>query len=427
MKILDNYIEKNIKKILSLFFLLQPILDVIAGISLNLLRIDFTLSSILRFIFLIFCIYYLVFLNSKKKNIIYLLFLFIYFIAFSLVVLLNKDYSVLFYELKNVFNVFYFPIVLLALYNMFIQYKLSFKVNNIVYLYLIYVMLLLIPNLTHTSFMTYSQAKVGNAGWFLSANSVGNIFSIFSPFIIFYIISTKKNYLFKLFLIISSIYIFTSIGTKTPLLSLIICVGLTFLYYFISWFKSKKYNSIIISSILMIFLVFTSCIFIPKTSFYKNLQIHKDYLEVDSYLDLFTDYRLIDHFVFSQRLTFLGNTSSYYRGVDAFQKLVGVGFIENYGTDFVSTKMVEMDYFDILYRNGIIGFCLFFYVFVLIDDRKKLTNNLFGYEIKISIFLIFLLAFFTGHILISPSVSIFVSLIFIIYFQGGIYEKSYKG
>ena len=58
MKILDNYIEKNIKKILSLFFLLQPILDVIAGISLNLLRIDFTLSSILRFIFLIFCIYY---------------------------------------------------------------------------------------------------------------------------------------------------------------------------------------------------------------------------------------------------------------------------------------------------------------------------------------------------------------------------------
>ena len=427
MKILNNYIEKNIKKILSLFFLLQPILDVIAGITLNFLRIDFTLSSILRFIFLIFCIYYLVFLNCKKKNIIYLFFLFIYFIVFSLVVLLNKDFSVLFYELKNVFNVFYFPIVLLALYNMFIQYKISFKVNNVVYLYLVYIMLLLIPNLTHTSFTTYSQAKVGNAGWFLSANSVGNIFSIFSPFIIFYIISTKKNYLFKLFLIISSIYIFTSIGTKTPLLSLIICIGLTFLYYFISWFKSKKYKSIIISSILMIFLVFASCIFIPKTSFYKNIQIHKEYLNVDSFSQVLSDYRLIDHFIFSQRLTFLSNTSNYYKNVGISQKLFGIGFIENYGTDYVSTKMIEMDYFDILYRSGFIGFCLFFGVIILIDSKKMLINNLFNYEILVSIFLILLLGFFTGHILISPSVSIFVSLIFIIYFKGGIYEKNYKG
>lgn len=426
MKILNNFIEKNIKKILSIFFILQPILDVIAALMLNLLKIDFTLSSVIRFIFLGFCIYYLFFVNNDKKYKIYILSIIMYLIIFSSIILIKKDFNALFYELKNVFNTFYFPIVCPSLFNMFKCYKLNINVKNIVYIYLIYIMLILVPNLTHTSLMSYSEAKVGSVGWFLSANSVGNIFSILSPFVLFYIITKKNNYLFKAFLIISSLYIFSSLGTKTPLLSLAICFCLTFIYYFILWFKEKKYKNIFISTIVSCLLVIISFIFIPKTSFYKNIQIHKDYLGIDSYSEVFKDYKLIDHFIFSQRLTFLGNTSNYYNGVDVFQKLFGIGYIENYGTDFVSTKMIEMDYFDILFRNGFIGFCLFFSVFPIINEKKKSINNhLLKFEINVSILLILLLAFFTGHILISPSVSIFVSLIFIIYYQGGLYEKNY--
>ena len=125
-------------------------------------------------------------------------------------------------------------------------------------------------------------------------------------------------------------------------------------------------------------------------------------------------------------MTFLSNTSGYYRSVDVSQKLFGIGFIENYGTDLVSTKMIEMDYFDILFRNGFVGFILFFSVFpVIYEKRNKEKNMLLNLEIYISVILIFILAFFTGHILISPSVSIFVALILIIY-QGGLYEENYK-
>ena len=125
-------------------------------------------------------------------------------------------------------------------------------------------------------------------------------------------------------------------------------------------------------------------------------------------------------------MTFLSNTGSYYSNVDLPQKLFGVGFIENYGTDLVSTKTIEMDYFDILFRNGYIGFCLFFSVFPFIYEKKKNNKDLLNLEKSTSVVLIFILAFFTGHILVSPSVSIFVALVLIIY-QGGSYEKNYKG
>lgn len=426
MKKINYFVEKNIKKIISIFFIMQPILDVIAAVMLNCLHIEFTLSSIIRFLFIGFCIYYIFFINKKKKNIIYFSSIIIYILIFSLVMLFNKDISVLFYELKNTLNVFYFPIVFLTLYSINKQYKLSVSAKNIVYLYLIYCIFILIPNITHTAFMSYSISKVGNAGWFLSANSVGNILSILFPFVLYYILTVKRNYCFKLFIVISSLFIFVSLGTKTPLLSFLICIIVTFIYYFILWLKNKNYKYVFISSISSIILIFISFIFIPKTSFYKNIQIHKDYLGINNYIDIFKDYRLLDHFIFSQRLTFLNNTSNYYKGVDISQKVFGVGFIENYGTDLVSTKTIEMDYFDILFRNGFIGFCLFFSVFPIVyEKRNKGKNNLLNLEIIISTILIFTLAFFTGHILISPSASIFVSLILIIY-QGGLYEKNYK-
>lgn len=426
MKKINCFIEKNIKKIISIFFIMQPILDVIAAIMLNCLHIEFTLSSIIRFLFIGFCIYYIFFINKNKKYVIYFSSIIIYILIFSLVMLFNKDISVLFYELKNTINAFYFPIVFISLYNMYKQYKFNVDIKNILYLYLIYCLFILIPNITHTAFMSYSISKVGNAGWFLSANSVGNILSILFPFILYYILTVKKNYCFKLFIVISSLFIFLSLGTKTPLLSFLICIIATFVYYFVLWVKNRNYKYIFVSSISSIILIFISFIFIPKTSFYKNIQIHKDYLGINNYIEVLSDYKLLDHFIFSQRLTFLNNTSSYYKGVNVSQKLFGVGFIENYGTDLVSTKTIEMDYFDILFRNGFIGFFLFFIAFPIVyAKRYKGKNKLLNLEISVSTILIFTLAFFTGHILVSPSVSIFVSLILIIY-QGGLYEKNYK-
>ena len=147
MKSFNTKIEKNMNKILSIFFILQPILDVVAAFTLNYLNIQLTISSLFRFLFMFFCIYYLIFMSSRK-NIIYVLLFFIYLMCFSVITVCVKDFNVLFFELKNVFNVFYFPIVLIALSSMFKQYNIRINIKNIVYLYLIYLLLILIPNIT---------------------------------------------------------------------------------------------------------------------------------------------------------------------------------------------------------------------------------------------------------------------------------------
>ena len=95
---------------------------------------------------------------------------------------------------------------------------------------------------------------------------------------------------------------------------------------------------------------------------------------------------------------------------------MGIGYIENYGTDDVNIKTIEMDYFDILYRNGYVGFILYFIPIIYILYKIKMNKKLEIYSLVLSL----ILALFQGHILVSPSVSICVIIIML---NGGNYEK----
>ena len=133
-------------------------------------------------------------------------------------------------------------------------------------------------------------------------------------------------------------------------------------------------------------------------------------------MEVFTDYELFDHFVFSSRLKFLGNTFDSYKDSSTLEKIFGIGYIENYGTDDASTKMIEMDYFDILFRHGIVGFVIYMGVFIFFLCKAfKFTYSIKDNSYKIcnylSLTLIILLSLITGHVLLAPSVSIFVALI----------------
>ena len=75
-----------------------------------------------------------------------------------------------------------------------------------------------------------------------------------------------------------------------------------------------------------------------------------------------------------------------------------------------------MDYFDIYYNYGIVGFLLFFGITLYILYKlleKKQTKDYERFMTEISVLLIFFLAFFTGHILTTPSVGIICILIMI--------------
>lgn len=406
---INTFFEKKIPLIITIYFFIQPIIDLIAGICINVFEITNIFSALIRILFFLFCLYYLFFIDKDKKKKYYLLLFILYIIIFFINIIFMKDVSVIFYEFQNTISTFYFPVVFISLLSMFKKYNFNISYKQILYIVLTYLLLIIIPNLLGISTNSYAHSKEGTIGLFTSANAIGGILSICFPCILIYFKDKKNIYFLSIFLILF-LYILLNIGTKTPVLCAFMIILLNLIYFIIY----KKNMRKILVPLIVIFLMI-SIYLIPKTSFYKNIEIHLKFLGVNNILEIFKDETLIDHFIFSQRLTFLNRTRNSYINSNISSKILGIGYIENYGTDNMNLKTIEMDYYDIYYRHGIFGILLIFYPLFMFFKELVSKESKFSFEkynIIISILLIFILAFFSGHIFVTPQVSIFVCLIF---------------
>ena len=79
------------------------------------------------------------------------------------------------------------------------------------------------------------------------------------------------------------------------------------------------------------------------------------------------------------------------------EKILGIGYTVNSKED----KMIEMDFFDIFYRVGLLGFIL---VIIPLFISTKNYNKKKKCE-KVSIIIALLISFLAGHVLSAPSVS----------------------
>ena len=398
----------NNDKFLKIFLFMQPFLDVLAAVLIY-NNVDNFVTSLIRLVFMGLMVLYLYFgeYENKKKTLIYVSTLIITIIIHTLIMVFDKDMSVFMYEFKNTISTYYFVFLLISLGVIYKDNKISKK--ELMYLWIIYVLLTFMPNVLGIGFKSYSHSKTGMTGWFYSANVVGSILVIILP-----IILSEIKKLPKLLIIIlgaMALYSIFSLGTKTPVLGLGIILFFNLLYYVYKLFKSKKKKSIIIIFSSLILLCGVSAYVIPKTSFYENLKIHYNFLKKND-VKVFSK-EFLDHFVFSQRLSMEERTRHNYNKSHIQEKIFGIGYIENYSTDSVNLKIVEMDYFDIFYREGIVGFILFFIpvIYMIVMFFKNNSINFVSVNVFISILLIMLLALFQGHIFITPAISIFVALI----------------
>lgn len=398
---MNEYIKKNINRIIGIFLILQPVLDILTGICVNTFKMNITIGIIIRVLFLLFIMFVVVFIFKKKKLIIPYLIIGLYFILYIGGMIYYKD-STLLTEIKNLVRTFFFPILFMSLYYIKDEIKISkMTLLTILFLYLIF---LFVPTLLGLGYKSYQITKVGTLGFFNSANEISGIISILTPimFIMFY----KSKKIIPI-IILSIIYlsVILMIGTKTPLLSLIITLGISVLCLFIKWIKEKKIKNIIISIITIVIASISLIAIIPKTNFYKNIRTHLDYLELEHITDVFQDFQLVDHFIFSSRLEFLKNKAHLYQTSSMYEKFFGIGYLNKDR----ETKLIEMDYFDIYYSHGLIGFIIFFSITLYLLFKVLNNNKIKKYEnimMITSLFLIVFLSFFTGHIITAPSVSI---------------------
>ena len=123
--------------------------------------------------------------------------------------------------------------------------------------------------------------------------------------------------------------------------------------------------------------------------------------------------------ILSSRNHYFENTYSDYVHSGFLQKLFGLGYAGFYES---SPKLIEMDFFDLFFSFGIIGFIVFFlpvlYMFFIVL-RKLLIHwkTFFRLEnllLLLSTCLGFGIAFFAGHVLSAPAVSIYMAIILVL-------------
>ena len=123
---MHNYFKTNISKILNIFILLQPILDLITGLCVNVLNTNITLGIIIRILFLALIMYITIFVYKKKLSL-WVYISIIFYSVLYLIGIISFNDGLLFQELQGLVRVFYFPILLISLYDLKDDVRISNK------------------------------------------------------------------------------------------------------------------------------------------------------------------------------------------------------------------------------------------------------------------------------------------------------------
>lgn len=383
------------KKIIYYLFLILPFIDLITSFTERINGNIVSIGTIFKGILILFSGIYILFITKskyKKKSIIYYLLLSIFSIIHILIG--NNSYVS---SVTQLIKFMFLPIIFIFLLNYNDDYKISYIEMKKILKYNVFFILttILIAKLTNTGFNSYSDTvTTGVVGWYYSANEISGIITILFPL---FLEDILKNNKYSFILVMYVIFMMMMLGTKTPLLGVLISLIALFIHILL---KDKNKKNIF----KIVFFISYTVILFFNSSYLSNLNSGR--------------YISTTNAVFSSRDIYLNNTTREYINHNLEEKLFGLGSTNNK----VLEKYVEMDFYDLLYRYGIIGFIIFmipFFKIVLKMMEYALSHlNNYNYDKMILILitmLSLLISFFAGHILSAPAVSIYFGITIILY------------
>lgn len=442
----------NKQKIIYIYFLMLPFVDLATSLITRLTNFSISLGTIVKGLTIIFSVCYILFFSkskNRKKSIYYLIVLCIFALFYFLFKREMWTISNLITETITAFRYLYYPVMILGVYNIFDDCKIDSKFIKkiLVFNCLTYIALILIPYFTNTSFNSYSDAGVyGVSGWFYSANEL-SILVIILTSSIYYFMDSKKPY--KIVVTFPIIYAITRIGTKVSYFGLIISLIIVSLYYII---KNKK---VILPIILTIFLLISSSDTPTIVNFQESINrvfintkkvtnttnntsnttnnvviddtpINNDEpIEVDEPpikiivkpIELVPNEepQKIIAVVLNGRSDFFRVNYSVYKNSGIINQLFGLGWSNRPSIRYtIDAKLIEIDYLDIVIHYGILGMIIYFipflyFVYKSLIRIKQFNLNVIYYYLYLG--LSFSVAFFAGHVLSAPAVSIYIILL----------------
>lgn len=444
LKQTDNYFPH----FLLLFIVFQPILDLLTSFSIYVLHMSATVGIVVRFAFMLLALGYLLLHHKQqgaKKYILYLC-LFGIVLTIGLVNNLMVKSPVSFGEEVKFIMKSVYPIVLLFGYiialkelknNEFAFHKI---ITYFLYATLILSISIITAMATGTDFPSYPNSKIGSRGWFFAGNDLSSIFAIMFPIVVLYSVhkTTSFSKVYYWIPTVLAMYASIMIGTKVGYGAIVITLGIALFFLFIEYMMHRKkegngftylVNTIVAAIVLGGLLVLT-----PQTPIAKNMSIHLQIYEYKKSVQDEKDRKegkvvkeeehkqgeLTDSemksLIYSDRDKFLKVYKQYYKEAPLSQKLFGMGYAGNYTTKM---KLVEMDFHDLFFAFGIVGFLMYLLpllyfgikIFIrLITNFKKLfsvKHMLLASTLVLSLGI----GFMSGHVLTAPAVSIFFVVI----------------
>ena len=459
--------QNKLLNILLIFIIMQPVFDILSFLSIREI-IPFNISTYVKPLFVFsFGIYMLFWKSDNKKNWLKYILIFVIFLIGHFYILINLliPMSTIIHEFRFIVNIAYMIALFIITFTLYHHYDdkrefLTKLKKTLLITLLSYFILLIISVLTGTSALTYEysdKAKKGFKGWFDSGQILGHTFSIMFPLLMYVILSPKRNWYTRTFILSVFILGVSLLGTKVPYYITIIVLVLYFVIsVFIKFFNKKhetNYFNIFIIPLYIIAMIFTykytpvyfntelnkrvSSISIdeydinnesgydeaydieklkelyPNKNIDRIIEYHNWNREASKYLNkLFIDGKLHPSNMRKKQILY---ASEKYSLSSLEYKLFGLGFL-NQNSSF----SIESDFFMALFSFGILGFVLFlsipFYYFIkatiFILKNLKIID-LETYLIYMGLGVFFCISIYAGYTYIYTNFSIFLATIII--------------
>lgn len=413
-------------KVLQIFLLLQPIIDIITSIMINEFNLNISLGMIVRFAFLFYALAYIL-KNKNKKVIIYLIIWFIYIFTNLIGNYFVKENFNIVTQGILLTKMVYFPLILLF-FVLYFQKNKELDNKVFVNISLLVGLSLIISYVTKTAYCSYENYEncytKGVVAWFNSANEYGLILIALLGFAITEFVkkASLKNEI-SLYLVIIFLCM---LGTKASYIGVMGVISLFIIYYLISCFFDREKFAYFRKVFILIITVFVIAISTSKLPIYTNLvgayefaynEATSNNCEVYCKSEEEISEEIQNNIVFNGRNDFVTANKTIYKEASLFNKLFGITTQGNFYEGVPYNHINERDFHDLLMYYGVLGFIveMLLPIYLLIKICKKALKNikiLFKDEIIIYTLVISIMlfgSFIAGHLLFQPAVSIYLA------------------
>ncbi len=410
------------EKVISLFYILLPLVEVITTYMIVHMNTSITLGIVYKTLFLLYAIFYLVFINKEKRKSTFVMLGFIVISAVINFIISIDSFSLssIIVKISEICKYITFPVAMLFLYK-YTENGNKIHLKTLVYSASVYATVMIIARLTGTQYATYSTVpEYGHSGWYYSGNEISALLAMFYPIIIYF--ASKYRSKSMIFALSTVTYGLLAIGTKTSFVAIAITIIGLFIFELFMFItrKNRLSKNMLFTVFILLIVLIASAPYSPSLKYMvERIDIAKNSVTVGE--EPVDNKKVLQSFVYNGRELDVQEQVEKYKNASVIEKIFGVNHDNRIKLEDGSYNSIERDLYDIFFVYGIVGIFIYFMPIVLIcvsflermfKDFKTECNEK-NFVMGISICLSLGISYIAGHVLLAPTVALFLSVVLI--------------